>query len=154
MSAETCVTSTAERSTISAFLPASVVTLSYKRMKGTARRSLQYTLDHGFNIKSSLSRVFACELSRSQVACRDLLSSLFDVVLPFHGLSISSAGGSVLTRRILLGCCVATCDGVPVDHVEKCRHIVGTTVLIVQVVGMLPDIQARIGVRPSIKGES
>ena len=34
-------------------------------------------------------------------------------------------------------------DGVPIDHVEERRDVIGTAVLVVQVVGVLPDVDAQ-----------
>jgi len=48
----------------------------------------------------------------------------------------------VLIRDNLFGCCISFANGVPVNHIEERGDVVWTFVLIVEVVGVLPNVQA------------
>ena len=47
-----------------------------------------------------------------------------------------------LIRDNLFGCCISFANGVPVNHIEERGDVVWTFVLIVEVVGVLPNVQA------------
>lgn len=52
----------------------------------------------------------------------------------------------------------AFCHFIPIDNIEKCSHIVGPSILIIQVIGVFPHINSKYGVpphpTPGIKGLS
>src|SRR5512141_3248982 len=56
---------------------------------------------------------------------------------------LKERGVASLTFRIAGGASGAklACNRVPVHHVPPCVHIVGAAVLVVQVIGMLPNVQ-------------
>src|SRR5690606_41442555 len=52
---------------------------------------------------------------------------------------------SICQRRLYRGCSKTVRNSVPIDHIPEGSHVIRTLVLIVQIIGMLPHVQAEEG---------